>query len=165
MVIRIAVVICFECHTLLCGSCHYARGHNLVCFHFVQTHEVTDNLILILLYHAFFFAHIGHSDHFLATNRCLIGFGEQTRNELYEFHYWVHHENEYAYGVRCQAHEMFPIGSTNGLREDLGEDQDEYGHYGTAYAEPSFAEDECSLHTYATGTYGVGNGVERQYCR
>ena len=162
VVIRVAVVVCLQGHTLLGDGSYHAGCHHLVGFHFVQTHQVTDDLILLFLYHAFFFADVGHGYHLFAAHCGLVLLREDFGDEFDEFHDGVHDKDEHAYHVCCWAHQLFPEGGTDGFGEDLREHQDEYGHDGAAYAEPCFAKDQGGLHTYAAGTYGVGDGVQRK---
>ena len=161
MVIGIAVVVCFQGHTLLGDGCHHAGCHHLVGLHLVQAHQVADDLVLILLYHTFFFAHISHGYHLFAADSGLVLLREDARYQFDQFDDRIHDEYQHAYRVCCWAHQLFPEGRTDSFWEYLREDQDEYGHDGAANAKPCFAKEQCSLHADATGANGISDGVQR----
>ena len=132
----------------------------------IQTHQVAEDLILILIHYALFFAYVHHRQHLFATHgRIVLVVGEDTRHQFHQQHERIQYYYERAHRTRGKAHERFPPGSTDGLRDDLCKNQDQQRRHSRYHAKPRLAKQRRSLHTYTGCAYRIGNRVEREDSR
>ena len=105
MVVFVVVIVRPEGHVLRRNLSYHTRRHNVIGVDRIQTHEVREDLILILVHYSFFFAHINHGEHFLAADRRFVFVvRHHARDEYYEPNKRVEQEDEYTDRSCCEAH-------------------------------------------------------------
>ena len=162
MVVFVVVVISPEGHVLRRNLGYHTRGHHVVGMDRIETHQIAEDLILILIDHAFLFADAYHRQHlFAADGGFIFVVGEHARDEFDQEDERIEDIDERVDRTSGEAHQFAPIGCTDHLRDDLAEDQDEQGHASRDESEPFRTEDLRSLHADAGSTDRVGNRVQR----
>ena len=120
MVVFIGVVIRAEGHVLWRYLRYYPRGHHVIGMDGVEAHEIGEDLVLVLVHHAFLFAYVDHRQHLLARDRgVILVIGEETGDELYEPYKRIEQDDEDADGSCRETHQLAPIGSTQPLWDNL----------------------------------------------
>ena len=164
MVVLVRVVIVLEGHVLRGYFRYRARSHHVVRMNGVETHEVGENLVLVLINDTFLFAYVHHRQ-YLLTAHCRFVVGEEPGNQLHQYHQRVEHINHQLDQPCGRTHQLAPIGGSDDLWYDLREDEDQHRRDGGRHAEPFAAEHNHRLCAYTGGTKGVGNRIQRQDSR
>ena len=146
------------------GRCHYGgRRHDILGMEFVEFEERLDNLPFLGLEHAFFNSYVDHGAHLFAADgkRSLVvadeggdAFGNPDHGEG--------DDDEHADNARGAERKVAPVGGTDGLGDNFGEDEDADGESGRNVAYDVAAENLGSLCAHCCRTHGIGNGVERK---
>ena len=151
-----------EGHVLRRDGGDHARGHHVIGLDVVQLHDVLDDLVLGIVNDAFFLAHVRHCGHFLAGDAGVrLVTGDAHPEFFHEPDDGIQDDHQ-AFHDAGQPDEAFPVVGADGLRDDLGEDEDQDRHDGGDQAEPLAAEQFGGLLAHAGGAHGVRDRVQRE---
>ena len=129
----------------------------------IESHQIREDFVLILIDNTFFFAHIDHRQHFLtADGRLVFVVRESTGNQFHQQHKRIKNIYQRPNRTRRETHQIAPIGRSDDLGNNLSENKNENGHASRYEAEPLAAEHLCCLHTDTSGSYCVGDRIKRQ---
>ena len=152
---------------LVCGHHHGARSHAIDRANAAEAEQVVDEAALVLLEHPLIRPDLRHGQKIRAAEHGhRLVMLQYLRQELAEPDQWPEQQDHEAQRAHGEGHELLPVGGSQGLGDEFGEDQDCQGH-GDRNQQPrnqrvGVGPDLGRLIANADGTYGMGDGVQSQ---
>ena len=147
------------------GERHHdgAWGHHVGCHQALEAEKALEQPRFAVTEHAFLGADVGQRRQLLATDvTLLLAPGEQLGEPLRQQHEWIQQVDQRLQHPAHQRRQSTPVRSTQGLGDDLAQDQDPQGQHRGEHPDRTVAEVGSRLCAGAGRADRVGDGVERQ---